>query len=271
MPEDHASPIYSGAWTSRSRRGLPCNRLIDRFDEDAGACSDAASLRLLIADATRELGFAFFALMHHVSPTSPVTKYLRLDTYPESWSEEFFADDLTGVDPVHHACRRTGVGFAWDQLEAITRVGARERAMLERARHHDIGNGFTVPISLPGEPLGSCTFAVRCSSDLPYERLLSAEQLGAHAFHFARKLFGHPTTAAAPRLTPREVQCIHLLAAGVTQRESGVIMGISSETVFQYLKHARALYGVSNKTQLLACALRDGIITYEEAIPRHID
>ena len=150
-------------------------------------------------------------------------------------------------------------------------MGTRERAMLERARYHDIGNGYTVPINFPGEPMGSCTFAVRCGADLPYARLLTAEQLGAHAFEFARPFFGFPRTSNRPRLSRRELQCIRLLAAGVTQRESGTELGISPETVYQYLKHSRSVYGVANTTQLLACALRDGLISYDEAIPRRDD
>lgn len=140
--------------------------------------------------------------------------------------------------------------------------------MLARARRHDIGNGFTVPINIPGEPMGSCTFAVSCGRELPRERLLSAEQLGAHAFHAARALFGFPAASGRPHLSRREVQCIKLLAASKTQRESGKILGISSETVYQYLKHARAVYGVSTSAQLLACALRDAVVSFEEVIPR---
>jgi len=265
--EPHFKPDRSHLAKRRRGGGVPGRRLVDRFDASAGECRDASDLARLLESAARELGFDYFALVHHASLEFPSNGLIRLDTYPESWVEVLLAEDLPSIDPVHQACRRTGVGFAWDQLAKFTHVAPRQRDMLCRARHHDIGNGFTVPIKLPGEPLGSCTFAVRCGSELPRERLLSAEQLGAHAFHFARTLFGFPKQTRRPHLYPRELQCIRLLGAGHKQREIATIMGISAETVYQYLKRARSLYGVSNTTQLIACALHDELISFAEAIP----
>lgn len=252
---------------SRLGGGLAGRRLIDQFEARAPGCRDAAALQRLIEDAARELGFAFFALLHHASLELPGRGLVRIDTYPEGWADELVGEQLVGSDPVHHACRRTNIGFAWEQLPHFTPVGNAEREVLARARRFGIGDGFTVPINIPGEPPGSCTFAVRCGTDLPRERLLNAEQLGAHAFHAARRLAGFPMRGACPRLSRRERQCLRLLAAGKTDWEIGTILGVSPETVRQYLKHARAAYGVASRAQLVACGLRDALVRFEDAIP----
>ena len=46
-------------------------RLVDRFAESATACEDLGQLRALLGDATRELGFHHFALLHHSSLAAP--------------------------------------------------------------------------------------------------------------------------------------------------------------------------------------------------------
>ena len=242
-------------------------RLIDHFEDAVAHCHDDAALAALIGDAARELGFQFFAVLHHASLVLPDRGLVRLDTYPEAWANEIVGDDLVRTDPVHQACRRTSLGFAWDQLPDMTAIGTAERKMLLRARHHGIGDGFTVPVAIPGEPLASCTFAVRVGTALPVERLLSAEQLGAHAFHAARRLHGFPGRHAGPRLTPRELECLRHIAAGKTDGQMAGAMGISAQTAHQYVKRIRAAYGVTRRAQLVAFALRDALVAFEDSIP----
>ena len=246
---------------------MPFSRLIDLFEAKAEQCRDDHALKEVINDATRELGFTWFALLHHASLAAPTASLIRLDTYPGGWEAELARQGLIGADPVHHACLRTNIGFAWAELPNLVPLGPRAREVLERARRFDIGDGFTVPVNVPGEPAGSCSFAVRRSAALPAGRLLCAEQIGAHAFRAARRIHGYPACARCPHLSRRERQCVRLLAAGKTDWEIAAILGISVETAHQYVKRARAAYDVVSRAQLVACGLRDSVVSFEEAIP----
>ena len=246
---------------------MPLARLIDQFEARAVDCSGDEELKLLLADATRELGFDHFALLHHSSLAAAKQSLIRLDTYPAGWEQELARHDLIGADPVHQASLRTNIGFSWAELPSLTPLGARQRDLLERARRFGIGDGFTVPVNVPGEPAGSCSFAVRAGKNLPVERLLSAEQLGSHAFRTARRIHGYPAVARCPHLSRRERECVRLLAAGKTDWEIAAILGISVETAHQYVKRARAAYDVVSRAQLVACCLRDALVSFDEAVP----
>jgi LuxR family quorum-sensing system transcriptional regulator CciR len=246
---------------------VPFSRLIDVFEAKAALCFTDRDLAALLGDATRELGFDYFALLHHASLGSERPGLIRLDTYPPGWEAELLAGGLVGADPVHHASVRTNIGFAWAELPGLVPIGRRERELLERAKRFDIGDGFTVPVNIPGEPAGSCSFAVRTGTDLPVQRLLCAEQLGAHAFRAARRLHHYTDVGRCPHLSPRERECVRLLAAGKTDWEIAAILGISVETAHQYVKRARAAYDVVSRAQLVACVLRDAVVSYDEAIP----
>ena len=246
---------------------MPYSRLIDQFEANAALCSNDRDLGGLLEDATRELGFDYFALLHHASLETPRPGLVRLDTYPCGWEAELEAHGLIGADPVHHASVRTNIGFPWSELPDLVPLGRREREVLDRAKRFDIGDGFTVPVNVPGEPAGSCSFAVRLGSGLPVQRLLCAEQLGAHAFRVARRLHDYPAVAQCPHLSRRERQCVRLLAAGKTDWEIAAILGISVETAHQYVKRARAAYDVVSRAQLVACGLRDAVVSFDEAIP----
>lgn len=246
---------------------MPFSRLIDVFEAEAALCQIDADLAALLGDATRELGFDHFALLHHAALESHDPRLIRLDSYPAGWERELAASGLLGADPVHHASVRTNIGFAWAELPAIVPLARRARELLERAKRFGIGDGFTVPVNIPGEPAGSCSFAVRTGAALPVQRLLCAEQIGAHAFRAARRLHHYTDIGHCPRLSRRERQCVRLLAAGKTDWEIAAILGISVETAHQYVKRARAAYDVVSRAQLVACGLRDAVVSYDEAIP----
>jgi LuxR family quorum-sensing system transcriptional regulator CciR len=248
-------------------RLLSHSRLIDQFEAAAGHCTEDRELGSLLESVTRKLGFDYFALLHHSSLACKRAGLIRIDTYPSGWEQELAAHGLIGADPVHHACARTNIGFAWFELPGLVTIAPKGREIFERSRRFGIGEGFTVPVNVPGEPAGSCSFAVRAGAALPAERLLCAEQIGAHAFRAARRIHGYPAAGRCPHLSRRERQCVRLLAAGKTDWEIAAILEISVETAHQYVKRARAAYDVVSRAQLVACGLRDAVVSFDEAIP----
>jgi LuxR family quorum-sensing system transcriptional regulator CciR len=241
-------------------------RLVDRFGEAAACCASMSALRALLADASAELGFRWFALLHHASLRDLSRRYVRIDNYPEAWTAEFIGGAFYRDDPVHSASRRAGRAFAWSELARLTTLGRKQTWILERSRRFGLGDGMTVPVNVPGEPGGSCSFAMRPGAELPRQRLHCAELIGVHAFAAARRLLGRPRLAVRPHLNRRELQCLRLAAAGKTDMEIGIILGISTETVRQYVKRARAAYDVVTRTQLVVLGLRDDWISFDEAL-----
>jgi DNA-binding CsgD family transcriptional regulator len=246
---------------------MPFSRLIDQFEARASTCSTDAELRLLLDDVTRELGFHFFALLHHGSLRRPSAGLVRIDNYPEGWVDELLERHLAVDDPVHLASARTNIGFAWAELGGLVALAPQHRQILRRSRRFGLGEGFTIPANVPGEPSGSCSFAVRRGLDLPLQRLMCAELIGAHAFRAARRIHNYPAAGVHPHLNRREREVLHLLAAGKTDWEIARILGISPETAHQYVKRARAAYDVVSRTQLVVHGLRDAWISFDDAIP----
>jgi LuxR family transcriptional regulator, quorum-sensing system regulator CciR len=240
---------------------------VDSFAQAAARCSSERELRELLETATRELGFVYFALLHHASLQGARSPLVRIDNYPDGWEEELVKGGLAPDDPVHHASVRTNIGFAWSELGGLIALSSRQLQILERSGRHGIGEGFTIPANVPGEPSGSCSFAVRRGRHFPSRRLFDAELIGAHAFRAARRIHDYPARAARPRLSRRQLQCLRLVAAGKTDWEIARILGLSIETAHQYVKSARAAYDVVSRAQLVACGLRDCLVSFEEAIP----
>lgn len=240
-------------------------RLTDAFEAAASSCASDGELSCLLDSVTRELGFRYFALLHHASLGSGRERLIRYDNYPAGWEEELRSSGLLGEDPVHLASVRTNVGFRWDEVGELVPLTGRRREILVRGARFGLGGGFTIPVNVPGEPAGSCTFAVQSTKDLPAHRLLCAETIGAHAFGAARRIHRLPAEARPPRLSPRERQCLRLLARGKTDVEIAIILGIGEETARHYVKRARAAYDVVSRTQLVVHGLKDCLVSYDDA------
>lgn len=242
-------------------------RLSDRFAAAVSRCCSLEDLGIELDRACSELGFTYFALLHHAALGGTRSALVRLHNYPQNWVDQLEAEATLVDDPVHCACRRTSTGFAWDALAELGTIAPAAKQRLIASRDYGLGDGFTVPVHVPGEPAGSCSFASARDEPLPYERLHSAELIGRLAFEMARTLSGAGATPDRPHLSPRERQCLKLVACGKTDWEVSVILGISVETARQYLKQARQAYDVVSRTQLVVLGLRDDWLSFDDALP----
>ena len=231
----------------------------------------------MMQDITREMGFDYFALVHHVDlrPFGTLNGHLltsdfvTISDYPQAWIEEYITGDVVSSDPRLLASQRTNVGFGWDQLHEIIEVTDAHRRVIERAERAGIGDGFTVPANVPGELNGSCNFAMRTGSFAPRTNFSMAQLAGSFAFQAARNLVLRIRGLGVNervQLTERQLECIVLVARGKTDWEIGKILGISSETVKQHIANARELYDVPKRMQVVLRALYDGQVPLSEML-----
>ena len=62
-----------------------------------------------------------------------------------------------------------------------------------------------------------------------------------------------------PKLTLREMQVLRLVAKGLTNREISKMFGLTIGTVNTHVHHILCKLGVSNRTQAVAWAFRNGL------------
>jgi len=241
---------------------------IDAFVREIGETETEAALAELLTEICREMGFAYFALTHHVDLRRALGPNIRLANYPAEWIDFFDDNGLGPSDPVHRASQLTSVGFAWSRLPRLIALTPRDREVLALAGLRGIGDGFTVPAHVPGEANGSCSFATAGRTALNPDHLPQAQLVGAFAFEAARRLWHmrNPGLAPRPQLTDRQRDCVVWVARGKSDWEIARILDLSPETVAEYLKRARERYGVSKRTMLTIHALFDGAISFSDVL-----
>jgi DNA-binding CsgD family transcriptional regulator len=242
----------------------------ESFLREIAAAADPAALADCLAAISRELGFSYFALSHHVDVRTALEPAIRLHNYPDDWVEYYDSRKLGVSDPVHRASHLTSVGFAWSDIPGLISLTPGDLEILERAEGQGIGNGFTVPANVPGESNGSCSFASPRGTSLRAEEFPIAQLVGSFAFEAARKLWRmrSPVTEPFARLTDRQRECVLWMARGKSDWEISQILGITHETVIRHLKHARERYGVSKRTMVAIQALFEGAFSFNDVLRR---
>jgi LuxR family quorum-sensing system transcriptional regulator CciR len=234
---------------------------------------DEASLRDLLIETTAALGFEQFALNHHVDLAGPPEDAISLMNYDSDWVEMAISKRFHIDDPIHAASTRTAIGFLWADVPRMLPLSRRQRDTLEAAKSFGLCEGFTVPIHVPGEYRGTCSFGARSLDRVPKQSLAAAQLVGAFAFEAARRIMRSRAGEIAirtgiPRLSPRQLDCVVLVARGKGDWEISRLLNLSEATVHQHIGEACRRYDVAKRTQLVVRALFDGQITFNDTIRR---
>jgi LuxR family quorum-sensing system transcriptional regulator CciR len=249
---------------------------VTNFVSDVSRVTRIDDLRVLLDRVVREIGFDYYALVHHVDDRHVAlrgARYVRLINYPVAFGQAmgaaYFADD-----PVAAACQKSAAPFVWTDIPLILTLTPRQQDILQAATDAGVGDGFTVPIHVPGEATGSCSFSTRLGRSAPNASFASAHYLGCFAFEAARRIVHSSSNGGGagsarngdPRLTRRQLDCIVLAGRGKSDRDIGQLLGISENTVNQHIEQAKRRYEVSTRMQLVIRALFDGAITFPDLV-----
>jgi LuxR family quorum-sensing system transcriptional regulator CciR len=234
----------------------------EQFADRAATSESMTELTGHVDAVTRDLGFWYWALVHHVSLVRPSPRLIETSNYPDIWAETIHRGQFVD-DPVLLKSQRTLLAFPWSGIDGLT---DRQRTILEGSRREGIGEGLTVPAHVPGEPNGSCSFATRAGIAMPARnRMMVAQLIGAHAFERARQFHGYPADArAVPHLSPREQEVLHWIAAGKTDPEIAAILGVGMPTVRTYVGALLRKFDVVSRTLLPLRAVQLGVMGFHD-------
>ncbi len=243
---------------------------VQEFVQEVNRVTTFSELSGLMESMSRTLGFDYFALVHHVELVGP--EVIDLENYPPVWREMIIERKYTSDDPILVACEHTNVGFRWSDVHKWIALSKRQQEILNGARAAGIGEGFTVPVHIPGEYAGSCSFGLRMGHAFDGSTMPAAQFVGCFGFEAARRLLhaqrlqtGKEITPL-PRLTPRQLDCVVLAAAGKSDWHAAQLLGISDQTVHQHIEDAKRRYGVATRLQLVVRALFDGQLTFRDIV-----
>ncbi|BCW87771.1 hypothetical protein sos41_09010 [Alphaproteobacteria bacterium SO-S41] len=180
----------------------------------------------------------------------PPTIALAPDGYAGSATAKFIEE----INPNPATHRVLGRPFRWreamlptpalyrDYWDALSEFGAVDGLCIRTSNHGDdaaVSVGFVNGDWSPGEH--------------------RAMEFACYAFMNKARSFA-PVAPTAPRLTPRERDCIAFVAAGKTDWEISTILSLSQATVRFHVDNARHKLGATTRAQAAACFVLLGLL-----------
>jgi LuxR family quorum-sensing system transcriptional regulator CciR len=223
------------------------------FVEDSQQIQSFESLIWKFHLTLERLGFRYYACGSHVDPLH-ADRALMLLNYPREWVQTYSERQLHRIDPVFLRAEHAFQPFHWKTEDFLRNASRAQQTMLREAHRFGLSQGFTIPVHAPahaGRLRGSCTLipdAAAISSHHYLGAQLIASALFAHAVRLKRL---NPVPPRVPALTPRQLQCLQLLANGNKEPRIAQHLGLSINTVHRHLEEARLRLNVDSRAQLL--------------------
>lgn len=181
--------------------------------------------------------------------------------WPDRWRNYYFQSGLVEHDPIVNALGQESGAVTWTELRS--RPGGLS-AIGTEAFNKIAAEGWTDGLLLSLHRAGTRYGIV---SLVAYKHIIDAQQkadLTAASLVFQERLRyrvprdGFPMPPAG--LTPREIECLKLIADGLSDTKAGDALGISGSTVHEHAERAKRKLDARNRAELVALATSMAII-----------
>lgn len=184
------------------------------------------------------------------------------NNWPEAWRDIYTQRNYFPHDPFAAQTRRTMKPYRWSDLRLDPAFlsgisGEINAAVVEYGWQEVVG----IPVHGPASYQGLVSLAALgpCRIDDLDLHLLRAMSLAIHDVCHDELGFGQ-STRPAPGLSDREVDCMRWVAAGKTDTEIAIILGISASTVHFHVERVKKKLGLRSRTEAVGLLVLEGIV-----------
>lgn len=220
-------------------------------------CSNQSMLQEALADLAVRLQFDAYAFVNLRAGED-----FACSNYAPEWQVRYQARGYRQIDPVLHQAQRTRRAFAWSADNYRRGLSHEERRFFGEASEFGIASGLSMPVATANGSMSMLTFAssrVLSMSEDKIDAIAAAAAVGQLHACFER-LKVAPSVDASFCLTAKEARYLQWLTQGKTVEDAADLEGVKYNTVRIALAEARRRYNLCNNTQLVALAIRQGLI-----------
>jgi LuxR family transcriptional activator of conjugal transfer of Ti plasmids len=232
-------------------------RWLERLLDITAIARDQKTLKAALSDLADRFGYSGYAFVN----LRPGQSY-AVSNYQAEWQERYHKEDLKRVDPIVRQAQKLRRAFAWSNGLHKSFLSKEERQFFSDASAYGIQSGITIPVATPNGAQSMLTFASAESCVASENEIDAVMAASAVAQLHARieQLQVTPSIEDLIYLSPKEATYVRWLEFGKTVEDAADIEGVKYNTVRIALADARRRYDLCNNTQLVALAIRRGLI-----------
>lgn len=180
--------------------------------------------------------------------------------WPDRWRNYYFQSGMIDHDPVVGALDQEPGAFTWTELRGRRARSIAGTDALTKVAAEGWTDGLVVPLRRSGSHYGLISLVVNehyldnhQKTDLTGVSLVFHDRM---RHYVPREGFRVPPAG----LTPREIECIKMIARGLSDLKAGEALGISGSTVHEHAERAKRKLDARNLAELVALATAFAII-----------
>ena len=180
-----------------------------------------------------------------------------ISNYPLDWQEHYLSQKLALIDPIINLARHANGAFAWPNGSMLRPQSRQQAQFMRDAAQIGIRSGYTIPIKAGYGMRAALTLS---GPEAPADGALVSDQfyaLSAGAFVHSYLERSSTTAIDAPQcpLTHYQLECLSWLVQGKTNKEIGIIRGVTERAVELQLSAIREKLGTVSTIQSVAIAV----------------
>lgn len=175
--------------------------------------------------------------------------------WPPEWESRWMSQNYLQDDPVLFGALYGPQSFYWREIRPPQRgVGTR---IMDEGAEFGLRDGYCIPIHRPRNLPAAVSIAGDRLELSPAERGV-LQLCSIQVFDKLEQLMRPSSVKAVPRLSHREREAMHWIAAGKSIPAIAEIVGLSDHTVRGYVKTAMRKLNATTHAQAVAIAIRIG-------------
>lgn len=256
---DHC--IIAGFGTS-PQKGRKTMFLLEQALEDLAKVESMTALECYVDQLRSTYAVANMVLHVISSPRVGLSDPLIIATYEEHWKTRYFERDYFQIDPVVQEGAKSFLPLDWTDID---RSSPRMRALFAEAESYGVGTqGISVSIRGPRRETALVTLTSFETDESWLQRRASLLRDFHSLAHFlldrSLVLAGLASRLPATKLSPREKQCLELLARGDAPKKIAHRLDLSIRTVRLYLSSAKLKLRAPNINAAIALAVHEELV-----------
>lgn len=234
------------------------DKLIEKLLDINAIVRDQAALREALASLAHKFGFDGYGYLN----LRPGDQH-AISNLSDEWQERYFKGPLRSIDPRVRQAQMDHRAFVWSANDMMGRQpSSDDRLFFAEAAEYGIRSGIVIPAPISNGAIAMLTFA--SADPVPSKEWKINAAAAASAVGQLHSLIGHlrvtPSTEEKIYLGPKEATYVRWLELGKTVEDAADLEDVKYNTVRIALVEARRRYDLCNNTQLVALAIRRGLI-----------
>jgi len=181
--------------------------------------------------------------------------------WPEDWLEFYQRSRAFEHDVLPIEARRRVSPFWYGEVVPQLRLNGKQKELYEAGRAYGWKDVFGVPIHGPGSLQGLVTMATRQELKFSVADCGVLETMARTVWERCRTADGFGVSDhKQSQLSPREVECLQWAAAGKSDGDIAVLLGIKPATAHFHIEQAKKRLGVKTRVEAVAVGVLHGVI-----------